>query len=76
MKDFIKRNNLDNDTKKESELKRVFFPRDSKINSDKRFVNIDNGSQGGSHWTCFLIKDKRYYYFASFGGAPDSFLLN
>ena len=30
---------------------------------------------GGSHWTCFYIKDKKSYYFDSFGGQPDEFLL-
>ena len=51
-------------------------PRDSKIHSDKRFVNIDNGSLFGSHWTCFIVKDNKAYYFDSFGGQPDKFLLN
>ena len=65
----------------ESHLQKVynypFYPRDSKIHSDKGFVNIDNGSRGGTtHWTCFIIKDKKSYYFDSFGGAPDKFLLN
>ena len=31
---------------------------------------------GGSHWTCFIIKVNSCYYFDSFGGAPDTFLLN
>ena len=31
---------------------------------------------GGSHWTCFYIKDNRSFYFDSFGGQPDKFLLN
>ena len=30
---------------------------------------------GGSHWTCFLIKDNKSFYFDSFGGQPDKFLL-
>ena len=38
----------------ELELQRVFtssiYPGDSKIYSDKGFVNIDDRSQGGSHW--------------------------
>ena len=34
-------------------------PRDSKINSDKGYVNIDNGSQGGTHWTSLIIKDNK-----------------
>ena len=29
-----------------------------------------------AHWTCFFIKDKKSYYFDSFGGSPDKFLLN
>ena len=63
----------------ESQLQKIYnypiYPRDSKIYSDRGFVNIDNGSQGGSHWTCFIIKDNKSYYFDSFGGAPDKFLL-
>ena len=39
------------------------YPIASKIFSDKGFVNIDNGSQGGTHWTCFIIKDNKSYYF-------------
>ena len=52
------------------------YPRDSKIYSGSGFVNIDNGSQGGSHWTCCLVKDNKSYYFDPFGGQPDKFLLN
>ena len=31
---------------------------------------------GGSHWTCFIVKDNKSYYFDSFGIHPDEFLLN
>ena len=62
----------------ESELQRVYnypiYPRDSKIYSDKGFFNIDNGSMGGSHWTCFYVKNNKSFYFDSFGGQPDKFL--
>ena len=79
-KDFMKKYNLKNDTMNESQLQRVYnfriYPRDSKIKTDKGFVNIDDGSQGGTHWTCFYIKDNKSYYFDSFGGTPDKFLLN
>ena len=79
-KDFMKKNKLKNDTMNESQLQRVYnypiYPRDSKIYSDKGFINIDNGSRGGSHWTAFYIKNNKSYYFDSFGGAPDKFLLN
>ena len=64
----------------ESELQIIYnypiYPRDSKINSDKGFVNIDNGSQGGTHWVSFIVKDKKSYYFDSFGVQPGNFLLN
>ena len=52
------------------------YPRNSKLYSDKGFANIDNGSTGETHWTCFKVKDKKSFYFDSFGGAPDKFLLN
>ena len=78
-KDFMKKFNLKDDTMNESELKRIhnfpINPRDSKIYSDKGFVYINNGSQNGTHWTCFIVKDKKSYYFDSFGGQPDKFLL-
>ena len=31
---------------------------------------------GGSHWICFIVKDKKSYYLDSFGGQPDKFLQN
>ena len=59
-KDFMKKYKLKNDTMNESEIQRVYnhpiYPRDSKIYFDKGFVNIDDGSQGGTHWTCFIVK--------------------
>ena len=78
-KDFMKKYNLKNNTMNESELQRVYnypiYPRDSNIYSNKGFVNIDDGSQGGTHWTCFIIKNNKSYYFDSFGIQPDKFLL-
>ena len=48
----------------ESGLKRSYifaiYPRDSKIYSERGFVNIDNGSLGGTHWTCFVVKDNEF----------------
>ena len=79
-KDFMKKYKLKNDTMNESQLQKVYnypiYPRDSKIYSERGYINIDNGSQGGTHWCAFYVKDKRSYYFDSFGGAPDKFLLN
>ena len=76
---FMKKYNLENNTLNELELRKVYNypmkPRDSRIYSDKGFFNFDGGSMGSSHWTCFMVKDKKSYYFDSFGGAPDTFLL-
>ena len=64
----------------ESQLQKVhkfpIYPRDSKLYSDKGFVNIGNGSMIGSDWTCFIVKDIKPFYFDSFGGQPDKFLIN
>ena len=55
--DFMRKNSLKNDTLNESEIQRAYNyitnPRESKIHQDKGFVNIDNGSMGGTHWVCF-----------------------
>ena len=79
-KDFMKKYNLKNDTMNESQLQRVYknpiYPRDSKIYSDRGFVNIDDGRMGGTHWASFIVKNNKSYYFDSFGGAPDKFILN
>ena len=79
-KNFMKKYNLRNDTMNESQLQKIYnypiYPRDSRIYSNRGFINIDNGSQNGTHWTCFMVKDKKSYYFDSFGGQPDKFLLD
>ena len=71
-KDFMKKYKLKNHTMNESQLQRIcnlpIYHRDSKIYSDKGFVNIDDESQGGTHWTCFIVKDNKSFYFDSFGG--------
>ena len=80
LKDFMKRYILNDNTMNEGEFQRVYnypiYLRDSKIDSDKGFVNIDNGSQGGTHWTCFLVKHNKSHYFDSFGGQPVKFFLS
>ena len=79
-KDFMKKYNLKNDIMIERELQRIYiyplYPRDSKLYSDKVFANIDDGRMNGTHWTCFPVKYNKSYYFDSFGGQPDKFLLN
>ena len=78
-KTFMKKYNLRNATMNKSELQRVYnyhmHPRDSKIHSDRKFINIDNGSRSGTHWICFFfIKDTESFYCDSFGGEPDKTL--
>ena len=79
-KGFMKKYKLKKDTMNKSQLQKIsnyaIYPRDSKINSERRFNNIDNGSQGGTHWTSFIVKHNKSHYFDSFGGTPDKFLLN
>ena len=64
-KDFMKKYNLKNDTMNESQLQKIYkysiYPRDSKIYSDRGFINKDDGSQGGTHWCCFIIKDNKSF---------------
>ena len=54
------------------------YPRDSIINfqqkkySTKGICNIDDGSQGGTHWVAFNGSK----YFDSFGGPPNKWLIN
>ena len=51
----MKKHNLKNDTMNESQLQRFsnykIYLRNSDIETDRGFVIIDNGSQGGTHWT-------------------------
>ena len=75
----MKKYELKDNTMIEFQTQRVYnysiYPRDSRIHSDKRFVNLDNGSQGGTQWNYFIVKDNKSYYFDSFGGQPDNFSL-
>ena len=77
---FMTKHKLEDDTMNESDLQKVhiyrIYPRNSRIISDKGFVNKDDGSQGGTHWTCFSKKDHKSYYFDSFRGQVDRLLLN
>ena len=61
----------------ESEIQGVYtyniYPRGSTLYSDKGLVNVDNGSQGGTHWTCFIKKRNKSFYFDSFGVKPEKF---
>ena len=79
-REFMKLYNLKDDTMNESQLQRSYnypiYPKNSKIHSDRGFVNLDDGRMGGTHWTCFIVKDKKSFYFDSSGGTPDKFLIN
>ena len=59
-KGLMKKYKLKNDTMNESELQKVYnypiYPRDSKLYSDKGFINIDNVSMGGQSLDLFYSK--------------------
>ena len=80
VKDFMKIYKLKDDTMNESQLQGNYnypiYPKNSKIHSDRGFVNIDDGRRGGTHWTCFIVEDKKSFHFYSFGETPDKILLN
>ena len=65
-----KKYKLKENTSNECELRRVcnypINPRDSKMPTRKGFINNKNGYLGGSHWTCFCMKDKKSFCFDSF----------
>ena len=62
-KDFMKKTNLKDATMNESQLQTIYnysiYPTDSKIYSDKGFVNIDDGGVGGTHWCAYYVKDNK-----------------
>ena len=64
----------------ESQLQRVYnyriYLKDAKIYSGEGFVKLEDGSQAGTHWTVFYVKNNKLFYFDSFGGAPDNFIVN
>ena len=59
----MKKYNSKDATMNESDLQKLYNcpidPRELNIYSNKGFVNIDKGSQGGTHWTTFKKKDNR-----------------
>ena len=79
-KNFMGQNKLEADTLNESELHKIWnytnYPRDSKLPTENGFINFGDGSIGGSHRTCFYIKDNKSFFFDSFGWAPDTYLIN
>ena len=79
-KHFMQKYNIKNGTMNESELQRVhnfsIYPRDSKIYSNRGFVNLDNGQMVGTHCVCFIIKDNKSHYFDSFRGCNNKILLS
>ena len=65
-----------NESQVQKMYKYLIYPRRSKTYSDEGFVNIDGERRGGTHWTCFYVKDSRSYYFDNFGAQKDKFLPN
>ena len=46
------------------------------MKANKGFVIIDNGSQGGTNWTFFIVKGKKSFCLVGFGGQPGKVLLS
>ena len=80
LKDFMKNYNLKKDTMNDGELQKIYsypvYPSDSEINSDKRFVSMDNGSKGGSHWFCLLKKINHFTSMVSVDSQKKLYLIN
>ena len=78
LNNFMRKYKMKEDTRSEKELQTLdnipMYPRDSKIYSDKRLINKDNGSMGRSRWTCFYVEINKSIFFDSFGGQPDKFI--
>ena len=81
-KDFMKKYKLKNDTMNESEIQKnynhKYTPETLKFIQIKDLLTQTMAVwvMGGSHWTCFIVKDNKSYYFDSFGGQSHKFLLN
>ena len=81
LEEFMQKYNLRNQTMTTSDLIKKLsmanikdvkiYPRDSLIKTTKGICNIDDGSQGGTHWVAFEGSS----YFDSFGGPPDQWLI-
>ena len=64
----------------ESELQRVYnypiYPEDSKKFTQEGFVNTDNGTIAGYHWTTFYVRKNKVFYFDSFGDSLDKYFFD
>ena len=76
----MKEYTIKNNTMEESELQRVYiyeiYPRDSKIYSDRGFVQKVNGSLVCSSLVCFIVKDNKSYYLIASEELQINFYLN
>ena len=67
---FIKKYKLNYNTTTERGLQRVYkcpiHPRGSKIAFYKGFVNMDDRSQVGTHWTAFYDENINLFYLDNF----------
>ena len=64
-----------NETQLQKNHNYPIYTADSKIHSDRRFVNMGDRNSGGSHWCAFYVKNNKSFYFDSFGSHPDKFLI-
>ena len=57
--DFLRKYSLKDNTMNDSDLKNIsncpIYPGDSLINTNEGFINNNDASTEGSHWTCFSL---------------------
>ena len=78
LKSFSNKYGFNDETMKENDLTRklkIKISNGSEITTKRGFVNIDNGSMGATHWTCFYMKDNKSFYVDSIGVYLDNFIL-
>lgn len=46
------------------------LPANGPRNNESLIVNMDQQSNYGTHWTCLLKRERKVYYFDSFGNLP------
>ena len=75
----MKKYNTKIDSVTETDLKKVLdyftYLTDFITTTEKRSVNIEMGSMGGTHWTWFYVLENKSIYFDSFAEPLDKILL-
>ena len=78
LKYFVKKCKFKDAAMNEIDIQKLYnyhmYPTESILTTNKGFINIENGAQGGTHWTCFHVKHSKSFYFESFSGQSEKVL--